>query len=103
MSPCLDRAYDELSFPSESDWERSNQSKIRNVPGNAELGRDIEQGPSPHDCAEAHVNGAQYSIRVRHDEVREVRIGKLSNIEASCNRGARTDRERATHPKSYDI
>ena len=42
----------------ESDWERSNHSKIRNVSGNAELGRDVEQGPGPHDCAEAHVDGA---------------------------------------------
>ena len=41
-----------------SDWERSNHSKIRNVPGNAELSCDVEQGPGPYDCAETDVNGA---------------------------------------------
>src|SRR5262245_903062 len=64
----------------ESDGERSNHSKIRNMPSNAKLGRDVKQGPGPYDCAEAHVNGAQYAIRVEHDEIRKVRVGKVSNI-----------------------
>jgi hypothetical protein len=56
------------------------------VPGNAELGRDVEEGSGPYDCAEAHINGAQYAIRVRHREVYKVRVGgKVSNVEASRN------------------
>ena len=70
---------------SESDWERSNHSKVRNVPSDAELGRDVEEGAGPHNCAEAHVNGAQYAIRVGHDEIRKVRVGKVSNIKAGRN------------------
>jgi len=70
---------------SESDWERSNHSKVRNVPSNAELGRNVEQGPRPHDCAEPHINGAQNSVRVRHRKVYKVRIGKVSNVEPGRN------------------
>jgi hypothetical protein len=70
---------------SEPDRQRSNDSKIWNVPGYPELSCDVEQRPRPHDCAEANVNGAQYSIRVWHDEVREVRIGEVSYVEAGRN------------------
>ena len=52
------------------------------MPSNAELGRDVEQGPGPHDCAEAHVDGAQYSIGIRHDKICKVRVGKVGNVKA---------------------
>jgi hypothetical protein len=67
---------------SKSDWKRSYHSEIWNVSGDTELGCDVEQGSSPHDGAEANVNGAQNSVRVRHHEICEVWVSKISNVEA---------------------
>ena len=53
---------------SEADWKGSDQSEIWDVPRDAELRGDVEQGPIPHDGAEAHIDTAQHSIGVRHDD-----------------------------------
>ena len=76
---------------SEADWKRSDQSEIWDVPCDAELRGDVEQGPIPHDGAKAHIDTAQDSIRVLHDEICRLRVGQVSKIEARGNRAGRTD------------
>jgi len=46
-----------VAYFSSLNWESFRQCalEIGDVAGDPELGRDVEQGPGPHDCAEALV------------------------------------------------
>ena len=73
------------------------------MPGDSELGSDIEKSALPNDRTEANVNRGQQPVCIGDNEVCGMRVDKIIEIHAGGESGRGTDRERGSHPESDDI
>jgi hypothetical protein len=53
---------DAVGSVSEPHRKGGYETKVWDMTGNAELGRDVEEGSIPNECAETHVHAAQEAV-----------------------------------------
>ena len=80
------------------DRYRCHEAKIGYMPGDTELGSDLEEGALPNDRTEANVNRGQQPVCIGDNEVCGMRVDKIIKVHAGGQSGGGADREGSTHP-----